>query len=82
MATRIRWAHPFKIREIHGFVFQPGQVHVVEDDTIALDILTQPGEPFEEAEPDAPDCPEVTPIVSPAEVKPTKKRQSKAVQEE
>jgi len=52
MAKHIRWAHPFKTREIHGLVFEPGQVHVVEDDMVALDILTQPGEPFEEADPE------------------------------
>lgn len=39
-----------KIRIIHGYVFRPGQTHQVEDDNIALDILTQPDEPFFEIE--------------------------------
>jgi len=39
------------VRIIHGFIFSPGQVQQVDVEDIALDILTQPGEPFVEIEP-------------------------------
>lgn len=41
------------IRLIHGYNFTPGQAIEVEDDEIALDILTQPNEPFVEIEVEA-----------------------------
>lgn len=43
----IKW-DGIAIREIHGYIFQPGQVIEVADEETALDILTQPGEPFVE----------------------------------
>ncbi len=52
MSKKIKWAGVSR-REIHGYVFMPGQVIEVDDEEIALDILTQPGEPFVEVEPEA-----------------------------
>lgn len=37
------------IREIHGFAFKRGQIHQVDDDEIALDMLTQPNDYFVES---------------------------------
>jgi hypothetical protein len=34
------------LRIIHGYTFKPGQIVEVSDEEIALDILTQPNEPF------------------------------------
>ena len=34
------------LRIIHGYTLQPGQTVEIQDDEIALDILTQPNEPF------------------------------------
>ena len=34
------------LRIIHGYTFQPGQIVEIPDDEVALDILTQPNEPF------------------------------------
>lgn len=45
MGKKIQWRGN-SIRFIHGFVFRPGQVIEVENEELALDILTQPGEPF------------------------------------
>lgn len=37
-------------RHIHDLVFRHGDVHQVDDDEIALDLLTQPGDHFIEVD--------------------------------
>lgn len=50
MSKLIQWNGPsFKIREIYGYTFTSGQIHQVDDDEQALDMLTQPGDFFVEA---------------------------------
>ncbi|MCG3208627.1 MAG: hypothetical protein FOGNACKC_02238 [Anaerolineae bacterium] len=72
MAKQIKW-NGFGVRLIHGYVFRPGQVITVEDEQIALDILTQPGEPFSEVTPPAEPEPEPNPESS-GEPAPAKRR--------
>lgn len=71
MAKQIKW-DGFGVRLIHGYVFRPGQVITVEDEQIALDILTQPGEPFSEVTPPAEPASE--PKESSGEPAPAKRR--------
>lgn len=49
MAKWIAW-YGYGVRELHGFRWENGQAHMVEDEEVALDILTQPGEDFREAD--------------------------------
>ncbi|MCL4295684.1 MAG: hypothetical protein KJ077_08150 [Anaerolineae bacterium] len=53
MAKWIAW-YGYGVRELHGFRWENGQAHLVEDEEVALDILTQPGEDFREVDPPAP----------------------------
>lgn len=50
MAKWIAW-YGFGVRELHGLRWENGQAHLVEDEEVALDILTQPGEDFREVSP-------------------------------
>lgn len=45
MTKQIGWTG-FGVRELYGYTWVSGQVHAVEDEEIALDILTQPDENF------------------------------------
>lgn len=49
MAKWIAW-YGYGVRELHGFRWENGQAHLVEDEQVALDILTQPDEDFREAD--------------------------------
>lgn len=53
----IRWNGKVGTREIRGYTFEPGQILLVEEDEVALDMQTQPGESFEEIGPGHPDYP-------------------------
>lgn len=50
MAKWIAW-YGYGVRDLHGLRWENGQAHLVEDEEVALDILTQPGEDFREVSP-------------------------------
>lgn len=50
MSKYIAW-YGVGVRELHGFQWKNGEVHLVEDEMVALDILTQPDEDFREVDP-------------------------------
>lgn len=46
MGTWVQW-FGYGVRTAHGYTWQNGDTHFIEDETVALDLLTQPGERFE-----------------------------------
>lgn len=70
MGKHILWNSPVRQREIHGYTFLPGQTLWVENEEKALDILTQPGEPFVEVNLPAPPEASPEPVEGPVEETP------------
>lgn len=61
MGTWVQW-FGFGVRQAHGLTWENGTAHLIEDETVALDLLTQPGERFEVV--DSPGPPSIHPSVA------------------